>query len=229
VNSKKGQGAIEYLLLIAAAVLIAAVVIFLLATMSGTGKEAGEEGMREVSGGLDNLFNLIDEDEGRFFIDGTNIVPIEGSESYSDYYQYDLTEASSLNLAQESNHALFYLYQQQGSSRIGIAIVLDKQDDGSSGDMQLRITGDAGKGNIVVMDDSGEMSENSSELNGSWSWAGCCTDGGLFTMPNNESWSLDFEIDAASLSGIYERYVVFEGSGRQAVGNSFTLSYEYTP
>ncbi len=56
---EKGQGALEYLLLIAGAVLVAAVVIYLLSTMAGEGKEASTNSLNTATGGLESIKNNI--------------------------------------------------------------------------------------------------------------------------------------------------------------------------
>ncbi len=55
---EKGQGALEYLLLIAGAVLVAAVVIYLLSTMAGEGKTDAGTAQDKVGEGLEELENL---------------------------------------------------------------------------------------------------------------------------------------------------------------------------
>jgi len=55
---EKGQGALEYLLLIAGAVLVAAVVIYLLSTMAGEGQTKAEGAETKVGEGLDDLEDL---------------------------------------------------------------------------------------------------------------------------------------------------------------------------
>ena len=57
---EKGQGALEYLLLIAGAVLVAAVVIYLLSTMAGTGKTEADAAAGKVGTNLDDIGALSD-------------------------------------------------------------------------------------------------------------------------------------------------------------------------
>jgi len=52
---EKGQGALEYLLLIAGAVLVAAIVIYLLSTVSGQGKESTHAGFENVNASLHSI------------------------------------------------------------------------------------------------------------------------------------------------------------------------------
>ena len=53
-----GQGALEYLLLIAGAVLVAAVVIYLLGSMAEKGKTSAEDAGSKIDTGLENINKL---------------------------------------------------------------------------------------------------------------------------------------------------------------------------
>lgn len=57
-TKNKAQGAIEYLLIIGAAILVVAIVILAVNGALGTGTKANESATEGVSGALDNLKNL---------------------------------------------------------------------------------------------------------------------------------------------------------------------------
>ncbi|PIU02656.1 MAG: class III signal peptide-containing protein [Candidatus Diapherotrites archaeon CG09_land_8_20_14_0_10_32_12] len=59
-DEKKGQGALEYILIIGAAVLIAAIVIAILVSAGNSGRDDANKAIDTVSKKMDDLTDLVD-------------------------------------------------------------------------------------------------------------------------------------------------------------------------
>jgi uncharacterized protein (UPF0333 family) len=60
LKDKKGQGALEYILIIGAAVLIAAIVIAILVSAGKSGKEDANKAIETAGNKMDDLNKLVD-------------------------------------------------------------------------------------------------------------------------------------------------------------------------
>ena len=108
--------------------------------------------------------------------------PLKSGESIEGFYQYGTPDHASANTGTEvSNHATLILHEDP-LGQLGMAVILDKPNDGSGGAASLKFEGLAAV-DFVVADDGHETYDPATGLI-TWNWATCCTDGAaIFPMP----------------------------------------------
>jgi len=108
---------------------------------------------------------------------GELIRPLSQPESARAYYDYRSSDASGHpNFGTESNSAFFWLYENSLTGDISLGMIFDDRHDGSGGAVNMTISGVPTTCFVEVADDP---SDRFSINGGVWSWAKCCTDGGV--------------------------------------------------
>ncbi|MCK5061541.1 hypothetical protein KAR28_03235, partial [Candidatus Parcubacteria bacterium] len=109
----------------------------------------------------------------------------------------NLAEAYDFTQSQRSN---IFAYINANNNMLSLGFLHDYINDGSGGEVHFNFSGNGWDMSIVSVSDDG-ASEFSKIIHGNWSWATCCTDGGMIDIASlNTSWSIT--ISPSSISGI---------------------------
>lgn len=100
--------------------------------------------------------------------------------SATDFYAYGVPNGSSSNTGLEtSNGMIILLYEDLLSGETSLILVLDSENDGSGGNVDINFNCLPPSAYIAVSDDNGELSGSAPNIVGNFNWAPCCTDGGI--------------------------------------------------
>jgi gliding motility-associated-like protein len=101
-------------------------------------------------------------------------------ESAVDFYGYNIPAGSSSNTGLEtSNGMIMLLYENSLTAETSLILILDAANDGSGGDVDITFNCLPSSAFVAVSDDGGELSGSPPNIVGDFSWAPCCTDGGV--------------------------------------------------
>ena len=96
------------------------------------------------------------------------------------FYSYGTPLGSSANTGLEINNALvIFLYQDINTGITSLFLIADIANSGSGGSLQFEANCLPSTAYVSVEDDAGEFSGTPPLITGTWSWGGCCTDGGV--------------------------------------------------
>tara|TARA_B100002003_G_scaffold91182_1_gene85125 strand:+ start:9097 stop:14253 length:5157 start_codon:yes stop_codon:yes gene_type:complete len=151
--------------------------------------------------------------DGLISINGADPQPISYSPTMFQADQYDYGNSSAEGLLQLSEQSWIKLSMRDGL--LYYINVHDKQYDPTGGRYTLDLDGLPEGAAVVVSDDRGEFSMDR-RPQGQWSWADCCTDGGVFSIPFDENEGVSF---TATYSGAVnlEGLTIFNNDGEPYV------------
>jgi len=116
----------------------------------------------------------------KYYIDGKEALSFTGTVDAKTYYGYNTTfEASAAPVWQETRCLTLYFYKDLSTGKISIHAIASQYKDNTTGDITFTISGLPKNSSLVVQDDQGEASFNSSTgvCTGTFRWDTCCTDG----------------------------------------------------
>jgi len=132
------------------------------------------------------------------------VFPLEKAGSAADYYSYDspFTDSGDPGFGTRSDVGFLWLYRDTLTGKLSLGMIFDKPNDGSAGSVQMAFSGMPATAAVVVADDP-DTTDTLTTLGGKWSWAACCTDGGVIGGLNG-TWVISLGLVAAT--GIDEWY-----------------------
>lgn len=105
---------------------------------------------------------------------------LQGTVNSVAYYSYGNPVGASANTGHEVQEGLvIFLYENTNTGIISLFLIADIGGDNTGGEMEFEITCLPATAYVSVEDDPGEFSGVPPVITGDWTWAACCTDGGV--------------------------------------------------
>ncbi len=108
------------------------------------------------------------------------ISALQGTVNSVAYYSYGNPIVASANTGLEVQEGLIiFLYENTNTGIISLFLIADIGGDNTGGEMEFEVTCLPATAYVAVEDDPGEFSGVPPVITGDWTWAACCTDGGV--------------------------------------------------